>query len=60
GEAVIFSCSLMHQVTPVTQGKRYAFLLFFNEPERKPQSQIASPSPAGSKKRKRKSGVGFK
>ncbi|MGF1522504.1 MAG: 2OG-Fe(II) oxygenase [Leptolyngbyaceae cyanobacterium] len=60
GEAVVFSCSLMHQVTPVTQGKRYAFLLFFNEPERKPQPQPASPSLAGSKKRKRKSGVGFK
>ena len=57
GEAVIFSCSLMHQVTPVTQGKRYAFLLFFNEPDRQPQSQPAS-SPS-KKKRKRKSGLGF-
>lgn len=29
GEAVIFSCSLLHEVTPVTQGRRYAMLSFF-------------------------------
>ncbi len=28
GEAVIFSCSLLHEVTPVTQGERYALLSF--------------------------------
>jgi predicted 2-oxoglutarate/Fe(II)-dependent dioxygenase YbiX len=28
GGAVIFSCSLLHAVTPVTAGKRYAFLPF--------------------------------
>jgi hypothetical protein len=28
GGAVIFSCSLMHEATPVTRGQRYAFLPF--------------------------------
>ena len=28
GGAVVFSCSLMHMVTPVTRGERYAFLPF--------------------------------
>lgn len=29
GGALIFSCSLLHQATPVTRGRRYAFLPFF-------------------------------
>lgn len=29
GGAVIFSCSLLHEATAVTKGKRYAFLPFF-------------------------------
>ncbi|HYE00854.1 MAG TPA: 2OG-Fe(II) oxygenase [Alphaproteobacteria bacterium] len=29
GGAVVFSCSLMHEATPVTKGRRYAFLPFF-------------------------------
>lgn len=29
GGAVVFSCGALHQVTPVTRGKRYAFLAFF-------------------------------
>jgi predicted 2-oxoglutarate/Fe(II)-dependent dioxygenase YbiX len=29
GEAIIFSCSLLHEVTPVVFGKRYALLSFF-------------------------------
>ncbi len=29
GEAVVFSCSLLHEVTPVTQGRRFAMLSFF-------------------------------
>jgi peroxiredoxin/predicted 2-oxoglutarate/Fe(II)-dependent dioxygenase YbiX len=33
GEAVIFSCSLLHEVTPVTQGRRYALLSFFYSDE---------------------------
>jgi predicted 2-oxoglutarate/Fe(II)-dependent dioxygenase YbiX/peroxiredoxin len=28
GAAVVFSCSLLHQVSPVTRGRRYAFLPF--------------------------------
>lgn len=28
GGAVVFSCSLLHQATPVTRGRRYAFLPF--------------------------------
>ena len=30
GGAVIFSCGLLHAVTPVTRGKRYAFLPFLH------------------------------
>ena len=29
GEAVLFSCSLQHQVLPVTNGRRFALLSFF-------------------------------
>lgn len=29
GGAVIFSCALLHEATPVTRGERYAFLPFF-------------------------------
>jgi peroxiredoxin len=29
GGAIVFSCSLLHAVTPVTRGKRYVFLPFF-------------------------------
>jgi predicted 2-oxoglutarate/Fe(II)-dependent dioxygenase YbiX len=28
GGAVVFSCSLLHEVLPVTKGRRYAFLPF--------------------------------
>jgi predicted 2-oxoglutarate/Fe(II)-dependent dioxygenase YbiX len=28
GAAVVFSCSLLHMVTPVTRGRRFAFLPF--------------------------------
>ncbi len=28
GGAVVFSCSLLHKVTPVEHGRRYAFLPF--------------------------------
>jgi predicted 2-oxoglutarate/Fe(II)-dependent dioxygenase YbiX len=28
GGAVVFSCSLLHEATPVTQGRRYMFLPF--------------------------------
>lgn len=28
GEAIVFSCSLLHEVTPVTRNRRYGFLMF--------------------------------
>jgi len=28
GGAIVFSCSMLHEATPVTSGKRYAFLPF--------------------------------
>lgn len=40
GGAVIFSCSLLHEATPVTKGKRFAFLPFFyDEAARKIRDQ---------------------
>jgi peroxiredoxin/predicted 2-oxoglutarate/Fe(II)-dependent dioxygenase YbiX len=33
GTACVFSCSLLHRVTPVTAGKRYAFLPFLYDDE---------------------------
>ncbi len=35
GGAVVFSCSLLHEATPVTYGKRYAFLPFLYDEEAK-------------------------
>jgi len=29
GDAIVFSCSLLHEVTPVSRGRRYAFISFF-------------------------------
>lgn len=31
GGAVVFSCSLLHEATPVTRGRRYVFLTFFDD-----------------------------
>lgn len=33
GGAVVFSCSLLHEATPVTKGERFAFLPFFYDEE---------------------------
>lgn len=33
GGAVVFSCSLLHEATPVTQGRRYVFLPFLYDDE---------------------------
>jgi peroxiredoxin/predicted 2-oxoglutarate/Fe(II)-dependent dioxygenase YbiX len=33
GGAVVFSCSLLHEATPVTRGKRYVFLPFLYDDE---------------------------
>jgi len=34
GGAVIFSCALLHEATPVTRGRRYAFVPFFYDEEK--------------------------
>lgn len=31
GDAVVFSASLLHEVTPVTAGRRYALLTFLHD-----------------------------
>lgn len=48
GGAVIFSCSLLHEATPVTRGLRYAFLPFFYDEaaERVREANAASLAPA--------------
>jgi len=33
GGAIVFSCSLLHEATPVTRGRRYAFLPFLYDEE---------------------------
>ncbi|MDA9528466.1 hypothetical protein ACM42_08485 [Bradyrhizobium sp. CCBAU 25338] len=33
GEAIVFSCSLLHEVTPVSSNRRYAFLSFLYDEE---------------------------
>jgi len=34
GGAIVFSCAALHEVTPITKGKRYAFLSFlYGEPD---------------------------
>lgn len=36
GHAIVFSCSLLHEVLPVTRGRRYTFLSFiYDEPSQK-------------------------
>ena len=35
GDAVVFSCSLMHEALPVTRGERYVLLSFFFDEESK-------------------------
>ena len=67
GGAVVFSCSLLHEATPVTSGRRYAYLPFlyddaaakvreqnqmFIGEEKQPQGFASKPAQAG-KKRKR-------
>lgn len=43
GGAVVFSCTLLHEATPVTRGKRYAYLPFlYDEAAALQREQIAS------------------
>jgi predicted 2-oxoglutarate/Fe(II)-dependent dioxygenase YbiX len=50
GGAVVFSCSLLHEATPVTRGRRYAFLPFFfdeaGEELRVRNLHLVEPAPA--------------
>ncbi|ADV60675.1 alkyl hydroperoxide reductase/ Thiol specific antioxidant/ Mal allergen [Isosphaera pallida ATCC 43644] len=49
GGAVVFSCSLLHEATPVTAGKRYAFLPFLYDDVaaeiRRRNAQFLAPGP---------------
>jgi len=59
GGAVIFSCALLHEATPVTRGRRYAYLPFFYDAAHakiraenarflKAEAEHAGPAPAAS------------
>ncbi len=48
GGAIVFSCSLLHEVTVMTQGKRYAFLPFLHDGTPAVQPMTAAPAPAHS------------
>ena len=43
GTACVFSCSLLHQVSPVTRGKRYAFLPFLYDDAAARQREANNP-----------------
>jgi len=51
GGAVVFSCSLLHEATPVTRGSRYAFLPFLydeaGEKIRRATQHLLAPQPNG-------------
>lgn len=44
GDAVIFSCSLLHEAMPVTEGKRYALLTFLYGEDGRGQQQRQAPA----------------
>lgn len=43
GGAIVFSCSLLHEATPVTQGDRYAYLPFLYDEEAARQREANNP-----------------
>jgi predicted 2-oxoglutarate/Fe(II)-dependent dioxygenase YbiX len=47
GGAVVFSCSLLHEARPVTQGRRFALFTFFSseEDEVKRLAELGKPAP---------------
>lgn len=47
GAALVFSCSLLHEVLPVTRGKRYAFLPFLHDDGAEQLRRPAAAGPAG-------------
>lgn len=49
GDAIVFSCSLLHEVRPVTRGRRYAFVSFFyDERSQKMRDAYARTGPSAS------------
>lgn len=50
GEAIVFSCSLLHEVTPITRDRRYAFISFLydeaGQRQRDEYARRAAQSPA--------------
>jgi predicted 2-oxoglutarate/Fe(II)-dependent dioxygenase YbiX len=48
GGAVVFSCSLLHEATPVTKGTRYAFLPFLYDEAAARQREVNNPFLDGS------------
>ncbi|MBD1865875.1 2OG-Fe(II) oxygenase [Cyanobacteria bacterium FACHB-471] len=69
GEAIIFSCSLLHEATPVTSGRRFVLLSFFyNDEDAKLREQNrryvvlnseTNPTPKASSTQPQKSSLGF-
>lgn len=43
GGAIVFSCSLLHEATPVTEGRRYAFLPFLYDEAAAEQREANNP-----------------
>jgi predicted 2-oxoglutarate/Fe(II)-dependent dioxygenase YbiX/peroxiredoxin len=49
GDALVFSCALLHEVTPVTRGRRYAFISFlYDEASHKMREQFVRAEPGPS------------
>ena len=57
GGATVFSCALLHEVTPVTRGVRYAFLPFLYDEAgarlRKANLALVGAAPAGNRRERR-------
>ena len=48
GDAVVFSCSLLHEAMPVTRGRRFVLLSFlFDEESRRLNDRFRGPGPGG-------------
>ncbi|MCH8997996.1 MAG: 2OG-Fe(II) oxygenase, partial [Proteobacteria bacterium] len=48
GGAVVFSCSLLHEATRVTSGRRFVLLgFFYSEAEQKLRERVAAEREAG-------------
>lgn len=58
GGAVVFCCSLLHEVTPVTHGERFAFVPFLYDEEgrRIRRANLAAVGPVGANRQARRAG----